>query len=932
MGRVVTISFCDQFIERLADDVARHYLPENKTGGPVSLRRLAIVFGGRRPALFLKKALARRVGGPFYPPVLFTIEEWIQYVIRKKEPFEQMAELDQCFLLYRLAREVTPGILNGREDFARFLPWAREILAFMDQLDLEQIDDEALGHIQANALIGYDVPRDINTLLRHIQTLRAAYHAALGRRRCYSRGMQYARAAQLVQEVPWDEFDQVIFANFFYFNRAEEAVVRWFYDQGLATLVFQGDERKWPVLKRLARRFGIRIREGDPLPEPTFRLHRHVGFDAHSQVGLVREIVQAHPPDEKTVIVLPDPGLIVVLMAELGGLLQDFNVSMGYPLRRSSVYTLCHLIFQAQVSRRESGYYTRDYLKVLRHPFVRRLSPRVDHPELMTVLSQAIEDILTGREKTALSGRLFIDPEELHDHQDLLRLTQERLKRSGETVSPDGIRQALAWTHAVFFHDWARVRTFAAFADSLRRTLSHLKTKGFVNEDPLNAHIIERMFGLQEELSRTAFRDETFEPADLFGIFEGQIEREMVAFEGTPLKGLQILGLFETRSLNFDRVIILDVNEGLLPRLSVYEPLIPREVMLSLNLDRLEMEEEIQRYQFMRLISAARDVHLVYQENRERERSRFVEELIWEAEKKGQRPVTGQDIRVGYRVRVRPQTKTVHKTPEMIAFLKRQTYSASSLNLYLRDPMAFYHTYVLGLRDPEDLLEEPGARQIGTFMHRLLHDLFKPFLGRRPVIDQAFRQRAERMFEAYFEETFGRNRASDAFLMRTVSLERLRRFLDQEEERTVDQILYLEQRFEDEIVLPCGKMRFSYVVDRVDRLANGHVIIIDYKTGRVDEMPKRPPKTKKDFSRQGLLEEMRSFQMPLYLRYFRRRFPNDFVNAALYNLRTLAMTPFLSGGEDSFEEYEGFFMEALDFILSEILDPEIPFEEVSVSN
>src|ERR1035437_6122012 len=135
--------------------------------------------------------------------------------------------------------------------------------------------------------------------------------------------------------------------------------------------------------------------------------------------------------------------------------------------------------------------------------------------------------------------------------------------------------------------------------------------------------------GLQEvcdELAACAFATEIFESRDLFKVLEERLSSQMVAFSGSPLRGLQILGLFETRGLNFKNVIVVDVNEGLLPSLNIYEPLIPREVMIKLNLDRLELEEEIQRYGFMRLISAAENTHLIYQQNSDRIRSRFIEE------------------------------------------------------------------------------------------------------------------------------------------------------------------------------------------------------------------------------------------------------------------------------------------------------------------
>ena len=137
-----------------------------------------------------------------------------------------------------------------------------------------------------------------------------------------------------------------------------------------------------------------------------------------------------------------------------------------------------------------------------------------------------------------------------------------------------------------------------------------------------------------DELKDCAFAEEIFEPRDLFKILDERLSSQMVAFSGSPLRGLQVLGLFETRALNFKNVIVVDVNEGLLPSLNIYEPLIPREVMIKLNLDRLELEEEIQRYGFMRLISAAQNVHLIYQQNSDRTRSRFLEELIWEQEER----------------------------------------------------------------------------------------------------------------------------------------------------------------------------------------------------------------------------------------------------------------------------------------------------------
>ncbi|MCR4337304.1 MAG: PD-(D/E)XK nuclease family protein, partial [Candidatus Omnitrophica bacterium] len=376
---------------------------------------------------------------------------------------------------------------------------------------------------------------------------------------------------------------------------------------------------------------------------------------------------------------------------------------------------------------------------------------------------------------------------------------------------------------------------------------------------------------------------------------------------------------------------ILDVNENVLPHLNIYDPLIPREVMVSLNLDRLELEEEIQRYQFMRLISSAKEVHLVYQERADKERSRFVEELIWEKEK-AQKKV--EIIEPHFTVKVHSPRKQIAKTPVMIEILKNHTYSSSSINLYLRNPLEFYYQYVLGLREKEDLLDEPENRQVGTFIHGVLEDVFKPYVGCAPQIDEAFRLHFRKIFHDRFEQTLAKAMKSDAFLLKSVIDARMERFLQQEAEqplRQIQEILFIEKKFEDVIPLSVGNVKFVYRMDRVDRLRDGTVFLIDYKAGSVDPMPKAIDKIEgMELSRESIFENVRSFQMPLYFFYLDKHFPNEEINAAFYNLRTLEMDCFLK--EKAMVDrgrIKEVYSKALDFVMKEILDPAVPFDAPS---
>jgi len=926
MSNTITYSFCDNFIDRLADHIEGNYIRTGK-----DLSRLGIVFGGRRPSLFLKRELARRLNKDYLSPRFLTVDEFMKDILFEQKPFRASEDLDQCYLLYSLAQKVCPQILHGRETFAAFLPWTREIARFIDLLDLEMVEDKALLNIQQNARIGYPVPKDINQMLEQVVQLRSAYHAHMKKNGQYSRGYRYLRAAQTIEQSRLEGLDDILFCNFFYFHKSEEEIVLKLVEKKKATLIFQGDERKWPVLNRISRRFNCKIIEGD-IPDPTqFDLKLYSCFDVHSQVCQIREILKTIKNPQRAVIVLPQTAHLIPLLSEITSVVEEFNVSMGYPLKRSSLYSLFELIFKAQLSRTEKGYYTRDFLKVLRHPLVKSLKLG-GSPAATRVLVHKIEEVLTGLEATDLSGAVFVDLDKIVQSDEVFDLAGRTLKAMDIEDKGIELKSLLSKIHQQLFREWEGIKNFSSLAQRLKEFLKMIVEQSRCDQYPLNLNIIERMLTIADELEGASFRQEPFLPEEIFRIFTSKLDRELVAFHGSPLKGLQVLGLFETRSLNFDQVIVMDVNEGVLPHLNIYEPLIPREVMLSLNLDRLEQEEEIQRYQFMRLISSAKNVHCVYQETEDKEKSRFVEELIWEEQKRQKKLEVVDPARPSFAVKVRPQHREVAKTPEMIEFLKGHHYSASSLNMYLRDPMEFYTKYVLGLREKDDLLEEPENRQVGTFVHDFLEVTFKKFIGRKPVIDAAFRKHFQRILDERFADAFGKSMRPDMFLLKSVLDVRMNRFLEKEAQdpvRDIDELVFVEKLFRDKIALSCGEINFVYKIDRVDRLKDGSILLLDYKTGAVDQMPMGLEMIENmALERENILEHVRSFQLPLYFFYLDKYFAGQPVRAAFYNLRTLKIRRFPdSKTEGQSERVKSAFLRALDHVLSEILDPMVPFSQ-----
>jgi len=920
MNKTITYSFHDNFIEKAAD-----YILGNFAGNGRDFGRIACVFGGKRPALFLNRALAKRIKGSFIPPRVFSIDEFMRYLVSLDTSLSVISELDACYVVYALARKIAPAIVRGRDSFKDFLPWAQEIISFIEQIDLEDIKEGSLNSIQKSSSIGYEIPENINVLLQHIIKIRGAYHKVLAKDRKYSRGSIYLLASQKISANALDEFDTVLFCNFFYLHATEQAVVKEVVNKGKGVCIFQGNQDDWSVLEKNAKYLEVSIRpEEKAVFEPD--LHLYQGFDTHSQVCIVRELLKKIKPAENTVIVLPKPESVIPLLSEIAGLLTEFNISMGYPLRRSSLYALFDTLFKVQESRKDQTYYSKDYLNLLRHPLVKNV--KLGHDSLITrIVVHKIEEILQGKEESQIAGSLFLTLNEIEAEEKIYFFASQTLSGMGKNVSTDECKQVLIELHGLLFRKWETIADFKNFAIRLQEFLDVLARKSMLSNFPLNLKVIEKLYAIKEELQGASFVEEPFKQDELWEIFRQKLDGQMISFSGSPLRGTQVLGLLETRSLNFENVIVMDANESVLPKLKIYEPLIPREVMLSLGLNRLEKEEEIQRYQFMRLISSAKNVYLIYEENQVKEKSRFIEELLWKKQKQAGRLEVVSAPRARFAMKSTPCRQQIMKTPQMLDFLKKQVYSASRINTYLNCPLQFYYRYVLGLDEKEDLLEEPDAAQVGTFIHELLFDTFKKFIGEKPVIDKAFEKLFFSAMERKFENEIKRRMRSDSILLKGIIEERLKKFLEEERERDVRRIISLEAETRGEILIRNTPIQFRYTVDRIDEFAGNSIVIIDYKTGSTDVAPKSYAKLKDmEMTRESIKDTLKSFQLPIYYYFTAQAFPEAMVNAELYSIRSLERKAFISEADAAHKErVMEVCLKALEYIFSELFDLKMPF-------
>lgn len=934
MKKVITYPIGADFIENLAEYLFRDYYLKGK-----KLEKLALVFGGRRPALFLKKALAARIKKAFRPPIFFAIEEFVDRCLMG-EFSGRLPELEADYLIYELVKNNFPAMARQR-DFPAFLSWAREIKGFIEQLDLEDIKEEALSEIRSSARIGYDVPVAVKKLLENIISLRKKFHRVLAEKKVWPRGYRYLKASEIVEKLTLPEFEEIFFCNFFHLHATETKIIKSFFKRGEAQLILQGTAKDWDALKKIGQDFSVKVATTEE-SSSSADIKFYSCSNLLEEVGVLKEIIKEIPvgKKEETLVVLPDETSLVPVLSEISAFAGEYNVSLGYPLKRSALVFLLKSIFQAQLTRKGEKYYTKDYLKVLNHPLTKNSAidglksqpAGSESAAISRILIHKIEEIILGigpfEKNVDFAGVLFIEPAKIENCTPLFEAAASLLFKMGHEISLADLKDVLTGIHRLFFYDWEAVNSLNDFATCLENLINQLLKWGLLDDQPLNLLVAEKLLDLAADFKKISFSPAPLGTSGILKIFEDILEKEVVSFSGSPLKGLQILGFLETRSLNFKNVIFMDLNEAVLPRLKVVEPLIPEEVMVSLGITSLEKEEEVQRYHFSRLILGAEKVFLIYQENDEKEKSRFVEELICREQKAGRCLRAAKVVKVSFPVAFSPISGAAAKSRSMVKFLKTDfVYSASSLDTYLMCPLRFYFQYILGLEEKEELSEEAEGSKIGTFIHELLKETFEVFAatGRKPVIDAEFEKMFFDSFERRFAEKFEKTMKSDSFLLKEIMLVRLKDFLKNEAARPVEKIIYLEKSIESKISLGAGRFPFKIIVDRLDLLPDKTHLIIDYKTGSTaNHKPKKLDKLNWA-SRQELKKSLKSFQLPLYYYFLEKEFIN--LNAGLYGLRD-ASIEYLFKDESAAERKELIdrkFIPALNFIISEINDEKILF-------
>ncbi|MDP2157467.1 MAG: PD-(D/E)XK nuclease family protein, partial [Nitrospirota bacterium] len=541
-----------------------------------------------------------------------------------------------------------------------------------------------------------------------------------------TRSVRYRAVADDPDHAGFSKFRMIIFAGFFALTRSEHGIFRELLNRADAYFVFQQGRGIDERLKDLGIGREQIPEDICPLPEISF----FSSPDTHGQIFALNAALDGQArPDEKTAIVLPSSDMLFPLIRQgLSGLEDgDYNISIGYPLERTPLFGFLQNLMDLIGSMEGDRVYLPAYLNFVLHPYTKNIY-YLSNAEVTRILFHTIEESFSRT-----SVRAFITLEEIETNAEIFQKVAERLKGAGLMQSADAMRAHLRKIHDQTINRFLAFSSVADFAARCTGLLTFIFNNSSAKLHPLFSRFAEAFLQTLGEMERSLLCDRSFgEREGYFALLRRCLGAGSVPFEGAPVRGLQVLGMLETRSLKFDRIFVLHANEEVLPSTKKEDSLLPFKARRLLGLPTYIEREKLAEYNFDTLIRGSKEVHLFFIESDSKERSRFVERLLWQKQQKEKKRSDRDYIRpVQYVVKLNnPLPGEIEKTAEIARTLKTFKFSPSALDTYFRCPLRFYYQYLLRIGRRDEVTGEIARTDIGNSVHAILKRYFDMKKGR----------------------------------------------------------------------------------------------------------------------------------------------------------------------------------------------------------
>ena len=845
----------EYFLESIAKSLYSEYGNE--------LNRHCLVFPNRRAGLYFLKYLSARIEKPIWVPSILTINELFKsYSLLQTAGNEVL-----LFELYKVYRKLNKSsesfddfyfwgdmLLNDFDDIDKYLVDAK--LLFSNIQDIKYIDQQfgGLSESQIEIIrrfwINFNPDKPTNEKSGFISIwsvlfdMYTSLKSSLREHGLAYEGMIFRDLAESVQmnNATGKEWDMVHFIGFNALNECEKVIMNRFKKAGKARFYWDYDDSYISETKLNSAGFflkdNLKIFGNDmpadwsyntmiTLTQPNIRRRVIDTSSDVAQVKLISQLIEELPDltegnAHHTAVVLADENLLMPVLTSLPENVGDINITMGYPLKQTLVYTLIKHLMDLQRTSSVSG----------------------------GDISFSYKDVISILKHSLMSGLL---------------------SESDNEIIAEIIKSNLIWVPSLRFaqsENLAKVfrkpQTPALLSDYFKEMLSQIASDDEKNleasdENPVqrsirNEFIYRIILSINRLETIVNSRDVSFSTDTYIRIFDRMLRKQTVPFSGEPLSGIQIMGILETRALDFKNLIMLSVNEGVIPAVSSGSSFIPYSLREAFGLPSINHQESIYAYHFYRLLQRAEDVTFVYNSNseglRSGEMSRFLIQMKYEASMKPDFMNLNFEIRthssIGERID-RTEEHTSQLNSQYLDNSKKNVLSPSAINTWLNCRMKFYYRYVNRLQERDEIVKDIDPAMLGNILHEMMRSLYQDYTGKvlTGVMLDSFiknKQLLERVTNVAINEKINNGKggiiSGNELIVREVLMAFLNRILIADKNIAPFTILELENSFSLSLTVNINGSQTEVLtggkIDRVDRV-NGVTRIVDYKTGTVSE-------------------------------------------------------------------------------------------------
>ena len=906
------------FLDQLADEVLR--------SGETDFSNLCIVLPNRRAGVFLRDSLSKAGDRAIWAPKILSVEDFVFQL-------SGCVKVDQTTLLFAFY-EVYKNRVTDPQSLEVFANWAPTFLADINEADINLVDAKdifyQLSSIERISRWNPDGKPITEFQQKHIDFVESFYElygsvrSELEAENKAYQGMAFRYVAEnIAKHIKECVWDKVWFVGFNALTVSEEAMIQAFLDEKRARLFWDMDEfyANDPIHEA-----GFYIRKYQQ-ERGTLKLPKEYDWKQNyltnqpkeiHVVAAQRSVAQAEAAssilNEKlkkstnstlsnTAVVLNDEKVLLPLLSSLPTQLTGVNLTMGYGLRYSQSVVFIDKIFQLYLSISAEGEFY--------------------HKHLLNLLSDGIYLSVSER--------------------NVAELRQAIIKRKMNYLSKDEL------THSDFDKLLFGLQdlTISAFLKNLKEIVLHIRTAWTGNAHVLESKflsLIERMIFRLSDLQQEFGGIESLKTLQVF--WRQLINNQSLDFVGEPLGGLQVMGMLETRNLDFEELIILGVNEGNLPSNAHNPTNFTFDIRRSFGLACQNERDAVTAYHFYRLIQRAKKVYLIYDQDTTSfgggEVSRYVQQLEMEA------PANISIKKWGIEQQL-PKTESTHeitiekgeKEIEKMVSLAERGFSPTALNTYRGCSLKFYFKYVAGFKESSELNEDVDHATFGTAVHDTLENLYQSTVGRaltesdligmrKSLETELLKQFAEQVAPDRIKQ--GKNllafEAGKTYVGRVIQHD-----LNALKSGNVVTPIELEEELKGSIQISVNDKTYSVNIkgkaDRVDRLSDGTVRVIDYKTGAFD----KKLTIKNDYDLESSKSDI-AFQLLLYALMYSQGNPSVIeIQPTVFFLRAkdIAKPINVELAKQSLSciEQLNFTKEKLNLLVSEMFDDEETFSQTT---